>query len=165
MVVDYSNPWIYRGKPFTSDLIGDNVAFVYLITNITSGKKYIGKKTFVSTRRQKIKNKKKRAIKRAESDWKQYYGSSESLAEDVKLTGHANFQREILYLCKAKALASYLEAREQYITDCLLSADYYNTWISSKVHKTHLISQMHELRLLLKDRTIATHFSANQIPG
>ena len=31
--VDYANPWTYLDKPFTSDDIGDNYGFVYLIVN------------------------------------------------------------------------------------------------------------------------------------
>ena len=36
MEVDYENPWIYEGAPFTSDDIGDYYGFVYRITNTTT---------------------------------------------------------------------------------------------------------------------------------
>ena len=68
----YENPWLYEGKPFTSDDIGDFFGYVYLITNKTTGKKYIGRKYFVQNR--KPKGGKRRVTK--ESDWKKYYGSS-----------------------------------------------------------------------------------------
>ena len=48
--VDYENPWIYEGCPFTSDDIGDYYGFVYRITNTTNGKSYIGRKYFVQKR-------------------------------------------------------------------------------------------------------------------
>ena len=40
----YENPWYYKGTAFTSDDIGDFFGYVYLITNKTTGKKYIGRK-------------------------------------------------------------------------------------------------------------------------
>ena len=39
--IDYENPWIYKGNPFTSDDIGDYYGFVYRITNTTTQKSYI----------------------------------------------------------------------------------------------------------------------------
>lgn len=133
--ITYENPWCLNGVPFYSSNIGDNVGFVYLITNILTNKKYIGKKTFFNTKRVKVKNRKNRAVKRSESDWKSYYGSSDLLSADVQQHGNHNFKREILRLCKTKSLASYYEAREQMMSDCLLKEDYYNTWISVRVHR------------------------------
>ena len=49
--IDYENPWIYEGRPFTSDDIGDYYGFVYRITNTTNGKTYIGRKYFVQKRK------------------------------------------------------------------------------------------------------------------
>lgn len=132
----YENPWCLNGAPFYSSNIDDNVGFVYLITNTLTNKKYIGKKTFFNTKRVKVKNRKNRTIKRSESDWKSYYGSSDLLSADVQQHGNHNFKREILRLCKTKSLASYYEAREQMMSDCLLKEDYYNTWISVRVHRT-----------------------------
>ena len=43
--------WTYQGQPFTSDMIGDYVGFVYQITNLQNDKKYIGKKWFWSTKK------------------------------------------------------------------------------------------------------------------
>jgi hypothetical protein len=60
------------------------------------------------------------------------------LKEDVETAGKANFQREILHLCKTKSECSYLEAKEQIDREVLLSDDYYNSWISLKVTKKHL---------------------------
>ena len=51
--VDYENPWIYEGRPFTSDDIGDYYGFVYCITNTSTGQKYIGRKYFVQKRKPK----------------------------------------------------------------------------------------------------------------
>ena len=68
--VDYENPWMYEGNPFTSDDIGDYYGFVYRITNTTNGKQYIGRKYF--TQKRKPKGGKRKVT--SESDWKRYYG-------------------------------------------------------------------------------------------
>ena len=56
MNVDYENPWLYNGLPFTSDDIGDYYGFVYRITNLCTGKQYIGRKYFVQKENPKVEN-------------------------------------------------------------------------------------------------------------
>ena len=112
------------------------MAFVYIITNETDGRKYIGKKLFKFTRSTKKKG--KRVKKQVDSDWKDYYGSNKELLGDVEGLGKKSFKREILHLCKTKGEASYLEAKEQFACDALLSEDYYNAWIMIRVRKTHV---------------------------
>ena len=128
--------WLYNLEVFTDDQIGDNYGFVYQITNLTNGKKYIGKKFFYSAKTKMVKGKKKKY--KAPSDWKTYYGSSDSLAKDVLQLGSDNFKREILHLCKTKGVCGYLEAKEQFIRDALIRDDYYNTWIMVRVRKSHI---------------------------
>lgn len=112
------------------------IGFVYLITNITNDKKYIGKKLFTFSKTKQVKGKKKRI--RVESDWKEYYGSNDELKKDVIELGVSNFKREILYYCKTKGMCNYLEAKEQFIRNVLENTDYYNSWISVKVHRSHV---------------------------
>ena len=131
--------WLYQGKDFDESLIGDNVGFVYMIENIFTKKKYIGKKLFTSTRTKKIKGKTRRRKVKKQSDWLEYYGSNKQLQEDVKKFGRTCFSREILHLCKTKSDASYLEAKEQFIRDVLFKEEYYNSWISVRVTKKHFI--------------------------
>ena len=128
--------WQHNDKDFTEDLIGDNYGFVYQITNLTNGKKYIGKKFFYSTKTKQVKGKRKKY--KAPSDWQTYYGSSDSLTKDVLQLGHDNFKREILHLCRSKGECGYLEAKEQFIKGALESDDYYNTWIMVRVRKSHI---------------------------
>ena len=92
--VDYENPWMYEGNPFTSDDIGDYYGFVYRITNTTNGKQYIGRKYF--TQKRKPKGGKRRVT--SESDWKKYYGSSDDLKRDIREIGKDSFRREIISL-------------------------------------------------------------------
>jgi hypothetical protein len=128
--------WQYDNKDFTEDDVGDNYGFVYIITHLTTGKKYIGKKFFYSMRTKVLKGKKKRY--KTASDWQTYYGSSAELQNDVILHGKENFKREILHLCKSKGECGYLEAKEQFDRSVLESNDYYNAWIMVKVRKSHI---------------------------
>jgi hypothetical protein len=131
---DYGNPWIFNDTIFYSSSICDYSSFVYIITNILTNRKYIGKKCFHSIR--KVKGKRKKCF----SDWEKYYGSNDTLKQDVKEFGADNFKREIIYLCSNKAEASYLEAKLQFENDVLLSDNWYNGWIMCRVTKTHLKS-------------------------
>lgn len=140
--------WYHNGQEVT-ELPEDVVGFVYLITNTTNGKMYVGKKLakFAKTtyRVVKLKNgtKKRKKIKtKIDSDWQQYYGSSPNLTEDVNILGNSNFKREILYYCKSKAECSYIEAREQFSRRVLESDDYYNGHIQVRVHGSHIKNKL-----------------------
>ena len=128
--------WQYNSKDFTEDLIGGNYGFVYQITNLTNGRKYIGKKFFYSAKTKQVKGKRKKI--KVSSDWQTYYGSSAELSKDVLSLGHDKFKREILHLCLSKGDCGYLEAKEQFVRGALESNDYYNTWIMVRVRKSHL---------------------------
>ena len=128
--------WEYNGKDFTEDLVGNNYGFVYQITNLTNGKKYIGKKFFYSAKTKQVKGKKKKY--KASSNWQTYYGSSDNLTKDVLQLGHENFNREILHLCLTKGECGYLEAKEQFRNNVLETDNYYNSWIMVRVRKDHI---------------------------
>lgn len=124
---------------FTSEMIGEYVGFVYIITDLTNNKMYVGKKLFSSKRTLpplKGKTRKRKVIK--ESDWMSYYGSSEELMTLVESNGPESFKREILHLCHSRGEMSYLEAKEQFDREVLLSDDYYNGIINCKIHKSHV---------------------------
>ena len=128
--------WKHQDKEFTEEDIGDNLGFVYLITNLKTNRKYIGKKLFWFSKT-KMVNKKKKKFK-ALSDWPVYWSSSEELKNDVKSLGEENFTREILYLCKTKGTMSYLELREQIDRRVMETDDYYNAFVGGKIHKKHV---------------------------
>ena len=136
--------WFYEGSPVES-LPDDCVGFVYLITNKANNRMYIGKKLSKFSRTPykmvTLKNgtkKKKKIKKKIDSDWLDYYGSSDELNKDVESFGVDNFHREILFYCKSKAECSYIEAREQFSRRVLESNDYYNGQISVRVHGSHI---------------------------
>jgi serine/threonine protein kinase len=131
--------WYYRGEQFTSEMIGDYVGFVYLILDKTNNRKYIGKKLFKSKRKLpplKGKTRKRTVIK--ESDWQDYFGSSEEVKSLVEQLGRDNFHREILHLCRSKGEMSYLELKEQVDREVLLRDDYYNNIIQVRIHGSHV---------------------------
>ena len=125
--------WTYEGKQI--DTIPDEYeGFVYLITNKKNGKKYVGKKLAkFKTTKPPLKGRKNKRRGYKESDWREYWGSSDRLNEDVKKYGEQNFLREILYLCKSRAEMSYIEAREQFDRRVLETDDYYNGIINVRV--------------------------------
>jgi hypothetical protein len=136
--------WLYQNAP-VDELPEDCVGFVYLITNTTTDRKYIGKKLAkfkkTTTRVVRLKNgtkKTKKIRSKIDSDWRDYYGSSPELTKDVELLGQDQFCREILYYCKSKSECSYIEAREQFSRRVLESDDYYNGHIQVRVHGSHI---------------------------
>jgi|TARA_A100001037_G_C14874163_1_gene510936 hypothetical protein len=135
--------WYYNNEPFTSEMIGDYVGFVYEITDKSNGLKYIGKKGLISRRKlPPLKGKKRRRVKIVETDWQDYYGSSETVKLLVEQNGKENFHREILRLCRKKAEMSYYEAKRQFELDCLLYPEqYYNEFIGCKINRWHLLTK------------------------
>jgi len=126
--------WTYQGKPLDT-LPEECVGFVYLITNTKTGRMYVGKKLAKFKRsRPPLKGRKNKRRHTVESDWQDYYGSSDLLTEDVNTLGKEKFKREILYFCKSKGECNYLEAKEQFARGVLESDDYYNGHIRVRVH-------------------------------
>lgn len=123
--------WLMNDIPVDEEYLKKFVGFVYKITNLQNGKKYIGKKLLKHRRNKKT----------VESDWKIYYGSNVSLNSDVVLYGKENFKREILHCCRTRSECSYLEAKEQFFNDVLLKPnEYYNDWIMVRTRRSHLLS-------------------------
>ena len=126
--------WMYQGEP-VDKIPEEYVGFVYEITNTTTGRKYIGKKLVQFKRsRPPLKGRKNKRRYKVESDWREYYGSSDALTEDIEQLGQQNFSREILFWCRNKAELSYIEAREQFARKVLESDEYYNGHIRVRVH-------------------------------
>ena len=133
--------WIYEQKPVI-ELPEDVVGFVYQITNITNGRMYIGKKLAKFKRsRRPLKGRKNKRRYKVDSDWQDYYGSSDELTIDIKKLGKEHFKREILFYCYSKAELNYVEAREQFARKVLESDNYYNGHIRVRVHGKGIIKK------------------------
>lgn len=127
--------WLYNNEPFLDP--GDNYGFVYIITNLADGRKYIGKKFFWVSKRKQVNKVRKRY--KAESDWQEYWSSSDELKADIEKLGKENFKREIIHLCKTKGVTNYLEAKEQFQKSVLENKEeWYNSYIIVRVSRSHL---------------------------
>ena len=114
----------------------DAFGFIYEITNLIDGKKYIGRKQMIKKiRRMPLKGKKRKRIDFVESDWKTYTGSSDRLNIDIASNGKDKFLFKILRFCRNKYELVYFEAKMQFDKDVLLSEDYYNGIINCRIGK------------------------------
>jgi hypothetical protein len=133
--------WFYKGSEFTSEMIGKNLGFVYVLTDLENGKKYVGKKKFWSKiTRPPLKGKTRKRKEIRESDWQNYFGSSLETQALVEQFGAQRFHREILHLCETAGVMGYLELKEQVDRNVLLDDSYYNGIIQARIHRSHVKS-------------------------
>ena len=134
--MSYDYPWTYLGKTFESEDINDHYGFIYRITNTTNGHDYIGRKYFTTIKkRPPLKGKKNKRRETVETDWKDYWGSSARLVEDMARLGKDKFTREIIHLCKSRGETNYMEAYYQFKEGVLLKENNYNGIIQIKLGK------------------------------
>ena len=147
------NEWLYSVDGFkmklSDDFKTDNFGFIYKITNLETGKFYIGKKVFIHNKKKKLTKKElaeqsgpgrkpTTKIVQTESDWKTYWGSSKELLSDLKLLGKDKFERSIISLCPNKKHLTYSELFYQ-IHYNVLVVDSYNDNILGKFFRKDLI--------------------------
>lgn len=134
---EYDNPWIYQGKVFDTEDINGYYGFVYLITNTTNNRKYIGRKYFWSFRKKKGHTRRTKQ----ESDWKKYYGSCPELKEEIKTTGKEYFKREILSIHTTLGKCNYEETRQLFVNSVLTESledgtpAYYNSNVLGRYYR------------------------------
>ena len=126
----YDNPWTFEGSVFLEEHIGEYFGFVYMITNLNTMRKYIGRKYFYTIRKQKGKSRRVRKM----SDWMDYYGSSDELNEDIQQSEKKFFKRQIISLHKTKGDVNYNEVKEQFLNNVLEDSTFYNSNINGKWH-------------------------------
>ena len=133
----YANPWTYEGTAFTSADINDFFGFVYRITNLQTGRQYIGRKYFWSKRKPRGGGRRVTS----ESDWRKYYGSSPELKEDIVKFGTGIFRREILSLHTTAGRVNYAETQQLFVNNVLTESltdgtpAYYNSNILGRYYR------------------------------
>lgn len=133
--------WLYKGKELT-ELPEGCEAFVYIIVNKISGMMYVGKKLAkFKVTKPPLKGKKNKRRSTKESDWREYWGSSDRLNADVEQLGPENFTREILHFCPSRGIASYLEMLEQVNRRVLETDNYYNGIINVRIGRSNILKE------------------------
>lgn len=140
--------WSVDNLPFMPENISEYVGFVYLITRLDTGRKYIGQKKFARRlTKPPLKGKKRKRVSLIDSDWMGYWSSNKTLQEEVKQIGEKNFRREILHLCRSKAELNYLELKEQILADAILKPEeYYNEYCGGRINRKQLSKFIQERR-------------------
>lgn len=126
--------WFYKGKEFKQDdVTAKHFGFVYIITELSSGKVYIGQKQFWS-KKPKVTAGKKKMIT-VHSDWIAYRSSSEYL----KTVDEDGLRKEILYMTASKGQSNYIETMVQMDLRVLEHPDVYlNKIMNFRCHHTHV---------------------------
>jgi hypothetical protein len=125
--------------------------FVYKITNIITGKFYIGKKAFFHNKKKKLTKKElaeqpvtrgrklTTKVEQVDSKWREYYGSSKELISDINQYGKDKFHRVILDFCDTKKQLTYSEIFHQMLHRVLF-VDSYNDNILGKFYRKDFVS-------------------------
>ena len=141
------NNWTLDGKRVSSikDLPNHEalVGFVYKITNLKTGKFYIGQKSLYHSRKKKVTKTEKLLLGTRkkfntvvkESDWLLYHGSSKDLKDDISKLGNKHFKREIIELCCTKKYLSYCELSWQIKYDVLRENSYNGNILGRYFHR------------------------------
>lgn len=138
--------WTHQNTEIsTIDQIPESaIAFIYLITRLSDGKFYVGRKMLSSNRKVRLTKKekllpenKRKTFKRVikETDWKDYWGSSKELLEDIKLLGNESFKREILCFLENKTDTSFYEMFYQMKMNVLFENSYNGHIANTKFFK------------------------------
>ena len=125
------------------------VGFVYKITNIQTGKFYIGRKSLYSNIKKKLTRaelalslgpgrKPTSKIVTKESNWQEYWGSNKLILEEIKQGGTTPFRKEILKFCFNKKQLTYWELHFQCVNEVLFSDKSYNDNILAKFFRRDL---------------------------
>lgn len=117
----------------------EHLGFIYCITHKESGKYYCGKKQLISNKTRKpLKGNKNKRHYQTESDWKDYWGSSNKFLEFVEQEGKDKFERRIVKFCNSKFDLSYDELIYQLECDVLNDKKSYNEIINVRLRKRKL---------------------------
>lgn len=145
--------WLYKEQEINNiEDMGEKIpfGFIYEVTHLPTGKKYLGKKQLISVQKKALGKKElalitdKRASKKKtiikETDWKIYYGSQEEIKQLVKESDLKDFKREILMFVYNKKLLTYYEDKYLYINEVIEpGSNYFNSNVSGRFFKKDFI--------------------------
>lgn len=140
--MDKENFWIYKGDKITSvdQMPAKTAGFIYMITYLPTGQRYIGRKLIDKAHR---RQKNKKIIRsRVESDWREYWSSSPEIKLLIEEGGTDKFVREILVFADSKGKLNYLEEKFLYCVSALESEDWINSNIRSKMYKRNILNKI-----------------------
>ena len=146
-------PW--KNAPISPEGLA---GFVYIITCLVNGKKYIGRKYYWRSLRKKVTGKSRRKKVVEESDWQYYKSSSKHVHEDISAYGINNFHFEILHSWKTRAEVNEAEVQEQFSRNVLREQNehgeyvYYNESILSKFYRKQVVAKPAEFRRMATER-------------
>ncbi len=148
--------WKYKNK-IINDIedLGKPVpfGFIYIITHVSTGKKYLGKKQLYYISKTKLGKKEIAALPKQqgrpqkfkqvikESDWKNYYGSNEIIKQLIKENKQEEFTREIVLLVYNKKMLSYFETKMQFVYEVLEHPD---KWLNNNILGSYYTSDFIE---------------------
>jgi hypothetical protein len=134
--------WIYKNieiddiSKMPIDISKNIFGFVYEITHVPSGRKYIGKKVlYFNKKLPALKGQKKSRAVVKESNWLKYYGSNDTIKNLIKDGKILEFKREILTFAYSKYELTYLETKYQFLKEVLEDDNYLNNNILGKFYK------------------------------
>lgn len=130
-------PWKYKDSTITEIdqiPIQNAIGFIYIITQLSTGKRYIGKKLLTKAATKVTKGVKKKI--RKDSDWLTYWSSSPKIKEWIESNGYGDFTREILVFVSSKGMLAYAEELSLYSLGALESDNWLNENIRSKVYSS-----------------------------
>jgi len=139
--------WIYKGKVITeiSDMPENTFGFIYEVTHLPTGRKYLGKKQLISVQKKALGKKelalitdgrasKKKTVTK-ESDWKTYYGSQSEIKQLIKEGNKEDFKHEILCFVPTKKLLTYYETKYLFVNEVLENTNYINDNVLGKFYQ------------------------------
>ena len=144
--------WLYQNKQINelTDMPENTFGFIYEVTHIPTGKKYIGRKQLISVTKKalgkkelalitdKRSSKKKTVIK--ETDWKTYHGSHPEIKQLIKENKQLEFTREILMFVPTKKQLTYYEDKYLYMKGVIEPGSVYiNDSISGRFFRKDLL--------------------------
>lgn len=130
--------WTYQGNQ-EFEIPENAFGFVYRITDLETGKKYIGRKYLTASKTTSKRVLKKDGTKvtkkkksRVESDWQRYTGSCKPLNEQIQNRGKENFSFEILAFGFTKGQVNFLEEFCQMRSGAIFDETYYNDSVGAR---------------------------------